>query len=59
MIVAPGTGASWQPAATGRWQDLAAFVGDADTTEPECLVGDRDAISYLYTSGTTSAPREW
>lgn len=57
VIVAPGTGASWQPAETGRWQDLAAFVGGAAATEPECLVGDRDAISYLYTSGTTSAPK--
>ncbi|MCP9271178.1 AMP-binding protein [Mycolicibacterium arenosum] len=57
VIVAPGTGALWQPAATGRWQDLTAFVGGAATTEPECLVGDRDAISYLYTSGTTSAPK--
>ena len=57
VIVAPGTDASWEPGATGRWQDLASFVGGAATTEPECLVGDRDAISYLYTSGTTSAPK--
>jgi acyl-CoA synthetase (AMP-forming)/AMP-acid ligase II len=28
--------------------------GDA---EPECYVEDRDAISYLYTSGTTSFPK--
>jgi len=26
-------------------------------TEPECLVEDRDPVSYLYTSGTTSAPK--
>jgi acyl-CoA synthetase (AMP-forming)/AMP-acid ligase II len=25
--------------------------------EPACVAGDRDAISYLYTSGTTSAPK--
>jgi len=57
VIVAPGTGVPWEAGATGRWQDLASFVGDAVTTEPECLVGDRDPISYLYTSGTTSAPK--
>jgi acyl-CoA synthetase (AMP-forming)/AMP-acid ligase II len=26
-------------------------------TEPECLVADRDPVSTLYTSGTTSAPK--
>jgi acyl-CoA synthetase (AMP-forming)/AMP-acid ligase II len=35
--------------------DLAAIErGDA---EPECYVEDRDALSYLYTSGTTSFPK--
>ena len=29
----------------------------ADDAEPECFVGDRDPISYLYTSGTTSFPK--
>ena len=57
VIVAPGTDASWEPGATGRWQDLGSFVGGAATSEPACLVGDRDPISYLYTSGTTSAPK--
>jgi long-chain acyl-CoA synthetase len=28
-----------------------------DITEPEYLVQDRDALSYLYTSGTTSFPK--
>lgn len=57
VVVAPGTGADWAAGSTGTWRDLATFVGDAGTGEPECLVGDRDAISYLYTSGTTSAPK--
>jgi acyl-CoA synthetase (AMP-forming)/AMP-acid ligase II len=29
----------------------------ADDAEPECYVGDRDPVSYLYTSGTTSFPK--
>ena len=29
----------------------------ADTSDPEAFVDDRDAISYLYTSGTTSFPK--
>ncbi len=28
-----------------------------DASEPECFVEDRDALSYLYTSGTTSFPK--
>ncbi len=31
-------------------------VGD-DTSEPECYVEDRDPVGYMYTSGTTSAPK--
>lgn len=57
VLVAPGTGAGWAAGGTGRWQELTAFVGEAGTGEPECFVGDRDPISYLYTSGTTSAPK--
>ncbi|MHC1563570.1 long-chain-fatty-acid--CoA ligase [Actinomycetospora sp. C-140] len=51
VIVAPGTGAP----ADGRL--LLEDVLDADDGEPEVLVGDRDPITYLYTSGTTSAPK--
>ncbi|CAN5456246.1 acyl-CoA synthetase [soil metagenome] len=57
VLVATGTGTQWTPGARARWQDLATFVGDAKAAEPECVVGDRDPISYLYTSGTTSAPK--
>jgi acyl-CoA synthetase (AMP-forming)/AMP-acid ligase II len=31
-------------------------VGD-DVSEPECYVEDHDAVGYMYTSGTTSAPK--
>lgn len=36
------------------WEQLAEGGVEA---EPECLVEDRDPVSYLYTSGTTSAPK--
>lgn len=34
-----------------------SLVDGMPETEPEHFVGDRDPISYLYTSGTTSAPK--
>jgi acyl-CoA synthetase (AMP-forming)/AMP-acid ligase II len=34
-----------------------ALAGHDDATEPEHVIGDRDALTYLYTSGTTSAPK--
>jgi acyl-CoA synthetase (AMP-forming)/AMP-acid ligase II len=33
------------------------FELDAPATEPECYVEDRDPVGYMYTSGTTSAPK--
>jgi acyl-CoA synthetase (AMP-forming)/AMP-acid ligase II len=66
VIVAPGTGAEGAPAAGGDGgADLAGrerltFASLADgaaETEPEVTVGDRDPVTYLYTSGTTSAPK--
>ncbi|MFZ2176694.1 MAG: long-chain-fatty-acid--CoA ligase [Rhodococcus sp. (in: high G+C Gram-positive bacteria)] len=57
VIVAPGTVVEWQPSASARWQTLAEFTAGAADTEPDCLVDDRDALTYLYTSGTTSAPK--
>jgi acyl-CoA synthetase (AMP-forming)/AMP-acid ligase II len=55
VIVAPGTGPGTHPerGATG----FAELADAGDDSEPECLVGDRDPISYLYTSGTTSFPK--
>src|SRR6202044_2182132 len=34
-----------------------ADLADGDDAEPECFVDDRDPLSYLYTSGTTSFPK--
>jgi acyl-CoA synthetase (AMP-forming)/AMP-acid ligase II len=59
VIVAPGTlpaGEPDPPVFPGAI-DFAAFVGRGVDTEPECFVDDRDPLSYLYTSGTTSAPK--
>ena len=52
VVLAPGTGGSTD-AGTTSFEDLASD----DATEPEAYVGDRDPITYLYTSGTTSAPK--
>ncbi|MHB1817774.1 MAG: AMP-binding protein, partial [Streptosporangiaceae bacterium] len=52
VIAAPGAA----PAPDG-----AVLFGDvcsaAPATEPEVYIADRDPLSYLYTSGTTSAPK--
>ncbi len=42
---------------SARIVDYAALTGAMPATEPETIAGDRDALSYLYTSGTTSAPK--
>lgn len=57
VIVARGTGAHWKRSGPRSWWTLDEFVGDATDVEPQCFVDDRDPISYLYTSGTTSAPK--
>lgn len=49
FVISDG-GASDYPA----FEDIAA---DGAEAEPECHVEDRDPVSYLYTSGTTSAPK--
>ena len=40
-----------------RVQSLAKLCESASSNEPEVAIDDRDPISYLYTSGTTSAPK--
>jgi acyl-CoA synthetase (AMP-forming)/AMP-acid ligase II len=40
-----------------RLLNFEQLVANAQATEPEIYVEDRDPISYLYTSGTTSAPK--
>jgi acyl-CoA synthetase (AMP-forming)/AMP-acid ligase II len=69
VIVAPGTGVEGAPGAgggggaggadlAGRERITFASLGEgAAETEPEVVVEDRDPITYLYTSGTTSAPK--
>jgi acyl-CoA synthetase (AMP-forming)/AMP-acid ligase II len=59
VIIAPGTNPEaqpeTQPGCGGR--RFAELTDGSDDSEPESLVGDRDPISYLYTSGTTSFPK--
>ncbi|HEY2240780.1 MAG TPA: AMP-binding protein [Streptosporangiaceae bacterium] len=59
VIVLPGLGAAYeQEPADRHWTTFAALAESGGTdSEPECVVDDRDAISYLYTSGTTSFPK--
>ncbi len=40
-----------------RLQNFDALINGSSADEPEALVEDRDPMSYLYTSGTTSAPK--
>lgn len=57
IVVAPGTGEPWTPAGAPAHHALDAYVADASAAEPEAYVEDRDPLTYLYTSGTTSAPK--
>jgi len=53
VFVAPGVGG--EPQAEGITLD--ELIAGADSVSPACLVEDRDPITYLYTSGTTAAPK--
>ncbi|MFD2398791.1 AMP-binding protein [Prauserella oleivorans] len=57
VVVAHGTGAAWEASGSASWREFDDFVGAEGDAEPECFVEDRDPVSYLYTSGTTSAPK--
>jgi acyl-CoA synthetase (AMP-forming)/AMP-acid ligase II len=59
VIVAPGLGTEYQAEPADRtWRTLADVAATPGTVaDPECFVDDRDPISYLYTSGTTSFPK--
>ncbi len=58
VIVTPGLTGSYVREDDGRdWTELDQFTDGFDTSEPEVFVADRDPVSYLYTSGTTSAPK--
>ncbi|MCW2677301.1 MAG: Long-chain-fatty-acid--CoA ligase [Modestobacter sp.] len=57
LVVAPGTGAPVPNTLAGRaTTTLSAFAG-VDASPVEVVVGDRAPMTYLYTSGTTSAPK--
>jgi acyl-CoA synthetase (AMP-forming)/AMP-acid ligase II len=56
VIVAPGLAESWRPEpADRRWTTLEEI--EVASQPVEVVVGDRDPVSYLYTSGTTSFPK--
>lgn len=55
-ILAPGTADPAAPVPPG-WSTFADLLALGHEGEPEVYVEDRDAISYLYTSGTTAAPK--
>ena len=59
VIVAPGTtgGSPSREPADRAWTTIEALAAHGNATEPERFVADRDAVSYLYTSGTTSFPK--
>ena len=57
VIVAYGTDGRYEPSLADREWLTFQVLHDAPATAPEVYVHDRDAISYLYTSGTTSFPK--
>jgi acyl-CoA synthetase (AMP-forming)/AMP-acid ligase II len=58
VIVMPGLQAAYeQEPADRHWTTTEALADGQSPAEPQCVVDDRDAISYLYTSGTTSFPK--
>jgi acyl-CoA synthetase (AMP-forming)/AMP-acid ligase II len=57
IVVAYGTDGRYEQSLPDRtWLTFKDLHADGDD-EPEHFVDDRDAISYLYTSGTTSFPK--
>ena len=54
VFLARGTGV---PDARAGWTPLDELVSGAPADEPACFVEDRDPLTYLYTSGTTAAPK--
>ena len=57
VIVLAGLAAEYEAEPADRaWRALAELTS-ADASEPPFPVEDRDALSYLYTSGTTSFPK--
>jgi acyl-CoA synthetase (AMP-forming)/AMP-acid ligase II len=58
VIVAPGTQNSYEAEPADRaWTTVEALSDHDRAAEPGREVDDRDPLSYLYTSGTTSFPK--
>jgi long-chain acyl-CoA synthetase len=57
VVVLPGLGGAPAAEPAGRHWTTLAELEAGDDAPPEVLVGDRDPLSYLYTSGTTSFPK--
>ena len=59
VIVAPGTpdAADTYARLAGSGTTVASVAESQPVTTPEVVIADRDALSYMYTSGTTSAPK--
>jgi acyl-CoA synthetase (AMP-forming)/AMP-acid ligase II len=57
VVVAVGTGAAYDQTLLDREWSTFADLHAEDASSPEVIVGERDAVSYLYTSGTTSFPK--
>ncbi len=57
VVVAPGTGGGCEQSLPDRTWLTFAELNDESAAAPEVFVGERDAVSYLYTSGTTSFPK--
>ncbi len=57
VIVAYGTDGRYEQSLPDRNWLTFADLHAGDVSEPERVVGERDAVSYLYTSGTTSFPK--
>lgn len=57
VVVAPGTGGPVPETLAGRATTTIDAFASTDAGPVEVLVGDRAPVTYLYTSGTTSAPK--
>lgn len=58
IFVARGLGEAWKPAVADRkYEDFEAIGNGQSDGPPEVYIEDRDPLSYLYTSGTTAAPK--
>jgi acyl-CoA synthetase (AMP-forming)/AMP-acid ligase II len=58
IIIAPGLADAGTLAELGNQHVSLADVGEGQPiAAPEVVIADRDALSYMYTSGTTSAPK--